>query len=190
MILEKLTNQFSNLKFVKENLFTNRTTHVLLQCIPWNALQANAGIAHSFNEYYPQMTMYIEKVHMYNGDTWEVSPKAILYSTGTNDSIINLLSKEMVYHKPTLKTFEDSIRDSVYIIKSHGFKKIALPLVGCGIDGLNFNDVGKILEKYYGELGLEEIKICYRMDDELYRAFQISYRDRDRGKINIFEVFK
>ncbi|XP_052863336.1 ADP-ribose glycohydrolase OARD1-like [Anopheles cruzii] len=70
-----------------------------------------------------------------------------------------LITKNTSYQKPTY----DDLRKSLQAMKQHmtanGVGKLALPRIGCGIDGLEWDKVKEMLNNVFGEGGTYELVV-------------------------------
>lgn len=73
--------------------------------------------------------------------------------------VFNLVTKERYFHKPTLKSLERSLSLMKRLCKECHIKKIAMPRIGCGLDKLQWEDVGKVIQKVFNDTDVE-ILIC------------------------------
>ena len=71
--------------------------------------------------------------------------------------IINFPSKNHWRNKSKLADIEVGLQDLVIKIKKLNIKSIAIPTLGCGLGGLNWNKVRTLIEKYLSVL--EEVEI-------------------------------
>ena len=75
--------------------------------------------------------------------------------------VYNLVTKELVEQKPTY----DSLRETLIMTRDlmifHGHKKLAIPKIGCGIDGLEWEIVSGIIKDVFKNTDIE-ILVCIR----------------------------
>ena len=72
--------------------------------------------------------------------------------------VINLITKERYWEKPTYKT----LRDALNIAKIRlplDCKKIAMPVIGCGLDRLEWSKVSDIIKDVFSDTDIE-ILVC------------------------------
>lgn len=75
-----------------------------------------------------------------------VGTTLLLPKNKINRNVFYLITKKWSrYSKPTYVDLENSIIDMFYQAKLHGINKIAMPKIGCGLDGLEWNLVKKII---------------------------------------------
>ena len=69
--------------------------------------------------------------------------------------IYYLITKKMHYDKPTY----NNLRCSLLAMKNHmmenGVDKLAMPKIGCGLDGLDWNEVKNIIHEVFNDANLE-----------------------------------
>lgn len=75
------------------------------------------------------------------------------------DRVINLITKEYYYNKPTLASMRSSLEECKKICLEREITKIAMPTIGCGLDRLNWDDVYEIICNVFVDSGIE-ILIC------------------------------
>lgn len=74
--------------------------------------------------------------------------------------IINLVTKEKYYHKPTLNTLRISLMKMRILCKKNNIISVRMPRIGCGLDKLNWNDVKPIIEEIFSDSEIE-IEVYY-----------------------------
>ena len=146
------------IKEEKRDLFKVEEDYYLAHCISAD-LGMGAGIAAQFNRHFNMKKrlkiMYPQGVCDYYG--WINTAVKV-------DRVFNLIAKERYWHKPTLGTLETaltSMKDQ--LIKDNGSSgriKLAMPLIGCGLDGLVWSDVKPVIAKVFEDVDIE-ILICY-----------------------------
>lgn len=141
-------------KEIIDDLFNYKNNHYLVQCVSsdfWNPYSMGAGIVVLFNRIYNMKN----KIQEY-GKTKKVSVGDIVVI----DNVFNLITKKMVYDKPTYDTITSSIRKMKEYAVRNTITKIALPAIGCGIDGLQWNKVSNILKKEFSDTNIS-LLICF-----------------------------
>lgn len=75
--------------------------------------------------------------------------------------VFNLVTKMSVFDKPTYKT----LHTSLVVLKSHmkslRLHKLAIPKIGCGIDGLDWEKVSKDIQEVFKDTDIE-ILVCIK----------------------------
>ncbi|MDR0971248.1 MAG: macro domain-containing protein [Bacteroidales bacterium] len=116
------------------------------------------GIALQFKEQYPNNFAAYNAACKSNqitiGNMFVFEEKPMI---GDKKIIINFPTKKDWKHKSKIEYVEDGLKSLVEIIKKHNIKSIALPPLGCGNGGLNWNDVKALIEKYLSPLNYVNI---------------------------------
>lgn len=62
---------------------------------------------------------------------------------------VNLITKESTWDKPTYQDLEESLVNLKDFMETSGFDKLAMPKIGCGIDGLEWDVVEPMIEEVF-----------------------------------------
>ncbi|AYV75869.1 MAG: hypothetical protein Terrestrivirus3_138 [Terrestrivirus sp.] len=127
---------------IKGDLFEiiKNKNYALAHCVG-NDFIMGAGIAVEFKKRYGQQKLLIESS---NG----VGTCSKIYDKDENRYIFYLVTKPYSRtSKPTYASMENSLTDMFKQIKELGITKIAMPKIGCGLDGLDWNKVKEIIHK-------------------------------------------
>jgi hypothetical protein len=76
-------------------------------------------------------------------------------------NVMNLITKERYFHKPTYQSMEKSLYKMKTLCYTHKIIKIAMPLIGCGLDGLSWNFVRDIIIRVFNDTDIE-ILVCIK----------------------------
>ena len=135
----------------KRDLFDVSEDYYLAHCISAD-FALGAGIAKEFNKRYNMRT---ELNSIYGTSSIKDNlGKALLVGR-----TFNLVTKEHYWHKPTYASLRTTLVDMRMQVLSMQIKKIAMPLIGCGLDKLRWEEVRKIIEKVFSKDDLE-ILVC------------------------------
>ena len=74
--------------------------------------------------------------------TWTGHGRCVITN---NNGVCNLVVKRQYFNKPTLKTLREALVDMKAQCETRSIYKLAMPYIGCGIDGLDWNDVKQII---------------------------------------------
>ena len=77
-----------------------------------------------------------------------------------NVVIGNLITKKFYYSKPTYGSLTESLVELRKYMLQNNFKRVLMPKIGCGLDGLQWELVKQIIEKVFEETEIE-IKVFY-----------------------------
>lgn len=75
-----------------------------------------------------------------------------------NRFIYNLITKERYWEKPTYDSLRTALVAMRKHIVAHGVREVAMPLIGCGLDRLEWAHVSDLIEDVFCE-----IKISFRI---------------------------
>ena len=73
--------------------------------------------------------------------------------------IINFPTKKHWRNASKIEYIEEGLKDLVRIIKANTFESMAIPALGCGLGGLDWEDVKLLLEKYLRDIETIEITV-------------------------------
>lgn len=147
------------IKEEKRDLFTVEDDYYLVQCISADFAMA-AGIAVEFNEKYNIKTLITQRY----GKTFETYPYECVILV--NNKVFNLITKKNYYQKPTYEQLKDCLKEMKKILVSEKYtdtidkNKVAMPRIGCGLDGLDWDKVKEMIIDVFKDTNLE-ILVCY-----------------------------
>jgi len=75
------------------------------------------------------------------------------------DRVLNLITKERYFHKPTMATMSAALQKMKDICVEKGISKIAMPTIGAGLDRLNWEDVALQIKQIFEDMEIE-ILVC------------------------------
>lgn len=76
------------------------------------------------------------------------------------DNVFNLVTKRKCYKKPTYDSLREALEDLVQYTADEEVTKIAMPKIGCGLDGLDWNIVSQMIQEIFEDTDIE-ILVCY-----------------------------
>ena len=139
---------------VKQDLFKAPPDYALVHCIS-SDFALGAGIAIQFQKRYNtrnELRSRCPNYKFHGGDCIGTSSK------GTRVAF-NLVTKKRFWNKPTYKDLEDSLYELLEMVELTGYKKLAMPKIGCGLDGLEWETVRGIIHSVF-EWSNVEIMVC------------------------------
>lgn len=141
---------------IKQDLFKMSKEYSLVHCISLDC-KLGAGIAKEFRRRYPKMPGYLIGYIKGNHVNY---PTTIGYKADLeNRYIFNLITKNKYWNKPTYKTLEISLKKLKDLCEEYKINKIAMPLIGCGLDKLAWNNVREIIEDVFKDTNIK-IVVC------------------------------
>lgn len=75
------------------------------------------------------------------------------------DRVLNLITKERYFHKPSYNSLQIALESMYDICIEEGIKKIAMPIIGCGLDRLQWDKVSQIIQEVFDDTEVE-ILVC------------------------------
>ena len=137
-----------------QDLFSVPEDYYLAHCISAD-FGMGKGIVIEFNKRFDMkrklQAKYPNFVNDYHHNRW--GGMALI-----EDRVINLITKERYWEKPTY----DTMREALFIAKLRrpaDCKKIAMPIIGCGLDRLNWDRVSEIIKDVFKNTDIE-ILVC------------------------------
>lgn len=135
----------------KRDLFDVSEDYYLAHCISAD-FALGAGIAKEFNKRYNMRT---ELNSIYGTSSIKDNlGKALLVGR-----TFNLVTKERYWHKPTYASLRTTLVDMRMQVLSMQIKKLAMPLIGCGLDKLQWEKVQTLIKEIFSDDDLEII-VC------------------------------
>lgn len=137
------------------DLFTVPEDYYLCHCIS-SDFGMGAGIVVMFNK------LFDMKNKMLTLHADEGTPKWDQVKTGyiiPEGRVINLITKRLVWQKPTYDALKDALIEMREYLAKNDIHKLAMPLIGCGIDGLEWGVVRNIVLDVFWESDIE-ILVC------------------------------
>ena len=142
-----------NFKEETRDLFTVPQGYYLAHCISGD-YSLGAGIAAQFVDVYNMRYKLHRNYPIPDGEKFANVGEALLI-----DNVFNLVIKDRVYHKPTYDTLIETLEDMKEQCENLDINKIAMPRIGCGLDGLSWDTVEKIIKEVFEDTYME-ILIC------------------------------
>lgn len=76
------------------------------------------------------------------------------------ERVFNLVTKETWRRKPTMESITECLHELKRQITEKGIKKLAMPRIACGLDGMKWEDVSEQVRGVLGDTDIE-ILVCY-----------------------------
>lgn len=135
------------------DLFTVPQGYYLAHCISGD-YALGAGIAKQFVENYNMRFKLHKNYPIPDGEKFANVGQALLV-----DNVFNLVTKARVFHKPTYESLYDTLLDMRIQCENLDISKLAVPLLGCGLDRLNWEQVKDVIEDVFDSTDIE-ILVC------------------------------
>lgn len=140
-----------------KDLFTVSDDYYLAHCISADFGMGN-GIVVEFNKRFDikrkLQTKYPEYLKQY-------THKRIGGDCLLENRVFNLITKERYFHKPTIITMRLALEKMKQICLKENIEKIAMSIIGCGLDRLNWTDVSEQIKSIFSDTNVE-ILVCMR----------------------------
>lgn len=137
----------------EQDLFLMDKHYVLAHCVSEDCAMG-AGIALEFRKRIPEMPDIVKAQNPKIGD-------AIPYTTKGGRIVVNLFTKAKYNHKPTYATLTKSLISFREYMKENRFTHIAIPLIGSGLDKLDWKQVSGIVQTVFANEDME-IVVCIK----------------------------
>lgn len=138
-----------------QDLFFCTDDYFLAQCISTDFAMGK-GIAVEFNKHFDTKNI-LKKTYPDYLANWKADGRK--YDCILIDKVFNLITKERYFNKPTYETLEHSLIIMKTLCLENSVKKLAMPVIGCGLDRLNWDKVSEIIKKTFCDTDIE-ILIC------------------------------
>lgn len=135
----------------KQDLFLVDDSYYLAHCISAD-FGMGRGIVVEFNRRFDMKNKLQAKYGNYlqrytNGD-------CIL-----EGKVFNLITKPQYWSKPTYQSMRNALINMRDKCKGHKITKVAMPLIGCGLDKLEWDKVSVIIQEIFSDTDIE-ILVC------------------------------
>ena len=142
---------------VESDLFKVNKTYYLAHCISADFAMA-AGIVVEFNKEFDMKSRLKKKYPDYIMD-WIRNSRS--YDCLLEDRVFNLVTKTRYYNKPTYNSLPGELVMMRDLCNEKGINKIAMPLIGCGLDRLMWSRVSKIIKDTFVDTDID-ILVCVK----------------------------
>lgn len=136
------------------DLFSVPEDYYLAHCISAD-FALGAGIAVQFNKHFDMKNILKTKYPDYLS-RWETDDVSDVILEGR---VFNLITKKRYWQKPTYESMKNVLLMLKAICKEKGITKVAMPLIGCGIDGLEWERVSIQIKRLLADSDIE-ILVC------------------------------
>lgn len=137
------------------DLFSVSPNIHLVQCISAD-LKMGAGIAVQFNKHFDVRNTLINKYKEAPLRMWDKGTHGFCILEGR---VFNLVTKRNYWHKPTYESLRSALTAMRNSAISRDIKEIAMPLIGCGLDGLSWEKVSELIREIFYDTDIE-ILVC------------------------------
>lgn len=139
-----------------KDLFSVSDEYYLAHCISAD-FALGKGIAVEFDKRFNmRKKLHDEFPDFINGymHYYKISGECILI-----DKVLNLVTKERYYQKPTYGSLKQSLCMMKRVCKANGIEKVAMPMIGSGLDRMKWEKVSEIIKSTFHDTNIE-ILVC------------------------------
>lgn len=146
----------------KQDLFILPSEYILAHCISAD-YALGAGIAKTFRD---RLKVKDALLKLNNKDSWDGKGRCeivrVQNESGETVYVANLITKCRYFYKPTYGSLKESLVDMKQKL-AHDYpevRKIGMPLIGCGLDRLQWEKVSEIIKLVFEKTDYEVV-VCY-----------------------------
>jgi len=155
-----LPNECGNFfKYCQQDLFTVPAGYSLAHCVSQD-MYMGKGIAVEFKERYGMVKELIAQGKIVGETAAHNIDGGVAYY---------LITKSKFNDKPSMDSLEMSLNDLREQLVKDGVTKLAMPKIGCGLDGLDWGQVSTIVHKTLSDV-LTEVVVCVVESKEMVRS--------------------
>ena len=139
------------------DLFSVPEDYYLVHCISAD-FGMGKGIVVEFNKRF-NMKRILEKEYPDYLFLWQA--KGMIGDCIQQDRVFNLITKERYWMKPTYRSLRAALHEMKDLCNEIHVKKIAMPIIGCGLDKLEWGKVSGIIKDVFKDTDIE-VLVCKR----------------------------
>lgn len=146
---------------IKKDLFTMPKEYALAHCISDDRAMG-AGIAVQFTKRGVKQLLDQKygKINPDEQNPMKWGTKGYCLSVVMDGQhVMNLVTKNRYWHKPTIASLGNALHSMKIYVRENNIKKIAMPMIGCGLDKLDPETVKELIEYVFQDEDVE-IVIC------------------------------
>lgn len=140
-----------------KDLFSVSDDYYLAHCISAD-FGMGKGIVVEFNKRFDMKNKLVSKYGSF-GKHWDFEDDDKKGTCLLEGRVFNLITKRMYWHKPTYETLRNSLCDLRILCINNKVEKLAMPLIACGLDGLQWDKVSEIIKEVFEDVDIE-ILVC------------------------------
>lgn len=142
------------------DLFSVSDDYYLAHCISAD-FKLGAGIAVQFDKKYDCRNRLFKLFSESRVPYWDKLQDRFKGMCVFTNPVYNLITKRNYWDKPTLITIKNALSWMKEDCEIRCIKKVSMPMIGCGLDRLKWNDVSKIIKEVFEDTDVE-ILVCKR----------------------------
>lgn len=142
----------------RKDLFTVEEDYYLAHCISAD-FGMGRGIVVEFNRRFNMKNRLMAKYPNYETYHRNIENYADRADCILEDKVFNLITKSRYWGKPTYNSLTSSLIKMREIMIANKITKVAMPVIGCGLDRLNWDRVSEIIKEVFNGTDFE-ILVC------------------------------
>lgn len=139
---------------IVQDLFSVDDSYYLAHCISADFAMGK-GIVLEFNKRF-DMKNRLKTMYPNYLESWQNGNK---YDCILVNRVFNLITKEKYFNKPTYKSMRGSLEIMKNLCIKNNIHKLAMPIIGCGLDRLKWEKVSEIIQGVFSDIDIEII-VC------------------------------
>lgn len=140
---------------ITQDLFKVPDHYHLAHCISAD-FALGKGIAVLFNQHF-NMCSILKNKYPHFLEEWDDNP--VKGTCIQENKVFNLITKRNYWDKPTYKSITNALISMKALAITKHIHHIAMPLIGCGLDRLQWDKVSQIIKDTFAETDID-ILIC------------------------------
>lgn len=147
-----------------KDLFSVSEDYYFAQCISADFAMGK-GIAVEFNKRFDIKRKLKKKYLGYLEQHNEIESCPSLADCILEGRVFNLVTKTRYWKKPSYKSLSFALLKMKEMILREKIEKVAMPVIGCGLDGLQWEQVSEKIKEIFASTELE-ILVCKQKEEE------------------------
>lgn len=139
------------------DLFSVPDDYYLAHCISAD-FGMGKGIVVEFNKRFDMKNKLVSKYQDFTR-YWDDEMNECKGTCILEGNVFNLITKRNYWQNPTYDTLINSLLHMKVLVINNNVKKIAMPIIGCGLDRLQWDKVSEIIIDIFKDIDIE-ILVC------------------------------
>ncbi len=160
--------QYDLFKVNEDYVTQGEELYCLAHCISADFAMAG-GIVLGFNSHFNMKNRLVETFGNVRSKFYRtggfIIPIMVENTVGNKFPVFNMITKMQVIHKPKYENIQKALEDIRNEMTFEGKTKLAIPKIGCGIDGKDWKVISQMIKDVFQNEDIE-ILVCVRGKDE------------------------
>ena len=140
-----------------KDLFSVSEDYYLAHCIS-SDFGMGRGIVVEFNKRFDMKNKLVSKYQSFV-KYWDFADDDKKGDCILEGKVFNLITKRNYWQKPNYNTMRNALESMKVLCINNKVDKLAMPVIGCGLDLLEFNKVSDIIKDVFNNIDIE-ILVC------------------------------